>query len=114
MFKAELVCFAKNQTCQAYRANEFQQLSFVGSSLISAEAALEDAYKQAFEKHGITSDQIKRQKVWHIDNYERKLKDSIGFSTLQNNQYENPQRLTRQQEYAIKKARANEISSETL
>lgn len=86
MYQAELVCFAKGTTCQSYRGNEFQELSFVGFSYISEEDALKNAYKEAFEKYGITSDEIKRTKTWHKANYQKKL-DEYGFGTLINNQH---------------------------
>lgn len=86
MFKAELVCFVKGQECAAYKAGEFQQLSIIGESHMSEEAALEDAYKQAFEFYGITSDEVKRTNVWRENWYAKKL-EGTGFESLVSNQH---------------------------
>lgn len=64
MYKAELVFYAKRTEPGAYKVGEFQQLSVVGSSDISKEAALEDAYKQAWQGYQMSADDIKSQKVW--------------------------------------------------
>lgn len=98
MFKAELVCFVKGTLCGAYMGGDFKQISIVGSSDISEEKALEDAYRQALVKYGITSDEIKTTNSWREKWYEIKLEKSSGFASMIQNQYLEPKRLSRQEQ----------------
>jgi hypothetical protein len=79
MYKAELVVYIDDYYFreESYETGNFRQASIIGKSEVSYEDALEDAYKVAFDKYGVTSDSIK--KVNRVISRSHQNKTKRGF-----------------------------------